>query len=117
MMSRRMSKVDTGFVFDPRTHMNLSNSEKTNLDLIEKYDNGKWLMEVTKLTSGGFFGELALIDDEPRKATIKCLQKSYFATLGRADYLRMIAKLQIRNQMKKIEFLKKLPFLKMQTFG
>ena len=100
-----MSRVDTYFVFDPKVHMNLTSSEKSNLELIEEYENMKWLMEVSKLTSGGFFGELALINDEPRKATIKCLSKCYFATLGRYDYLRTISRLQIKNQMKKIEFL------------
>jgi CRP-like cAMP-binding protein len=88
--SKKLLRAKTIFAFDPKTHMNLTSKEKQNLDLIDKYENTNFLMEVTKLSSGTSFGQLALMNDEPRKATIKCLQTCYFATLGRLDYKRLI---------------------------
>lgn len=53
-------------MFDPRVHMNLTKLEKENLDQIENYEKMQWMMEVSKLQTGSSFGELALINNEPR---------------------------------------------------
>lgn len=42
--------------------------------------------EVAKLKDGKSFGELALIQNKPRAATIKCVQDSHFAVLDKAVY-------------------------------
>lgn len=42
--------------------------------------------EVSKLSEGKTFGELALIIHKPRMATIKCETNAYFAVLGKYDF-------------------------------
>ena len=42
------------------------------LSHIELLSNQKWFVKVVKLTEGNSFGELALINDKPRAATITC---------------------------------------------
>ena len=43
--------------------------------------------EVARLTDGCSFGELALLKNEGRAATIQCVNKTSFATLHRKDYV------------------------------
>lgn len=69
-------------MFDPKVHMHLSLQEKLNLDEIEALEDLEWFVEVSKLKSGDTFGELALINDKPRAATITCITDCHFATLG-----------------------------------
>ena len=45
--------------------------------------NPKKFVEVAQLHGGSFFGELALIGNKPRAATIKCKTDCYMATLDR----------------------------------
>lgn len=46
----------------------------------------EWFMEVKILGPGNSFGELALINDKPRAATIHAVNECYFAVIGRNDY-------------------------------
>ena len=50
--------------------MKLTGEEKHNLEKIEEYQQMTWFLDVVKLCSGKSFGELALINDAPRAATI-----------------------------------------------
>ena len=43
-----------------------------------------------KLGAGGFFGELALLDDAPRSATIEALDDVVVARIGRKDFIRLL---------------------------
>jgi hypothetical protein len=78
-----LRKADTVFLFDPRIHMNLSKTDKSNLDQLVKYEEFEWMVEVAKLRTGASFGELALINNDMRKATITCIQDCWFAVLDR----------------------------------
>lgn len=49
--------------------------------------------EVTVLRSGSYFGELALLNDAPRTATITCKEKCNFAVLDREDFKEILGKL------------------------
>jgi hypothetical protein len=51
-----------------------------------KYEQVKWFIEITKITSQGSFGELALINNDLRAANINALTDCYFAVLGKIDY-------------------------------
>ena len=82
----KRNRADTVFIFDPKVHMDLSESDKKNLADIEHYENLEWFVEVSKLFPGRTFGELALIRHETRAATIHCLCNCYFATLNKADF-------------------------------
>lgn len=44
--------------------------EKYNLESLGKFEKMTWFDDVVKLCSGKSFGELALINEEPRDATI-----------------------------------------------
>lgn len=49
------------------------------------------LTEVKISKAGDYFGELALIDNKPRAATIKTLEESYFAVLEKQYYNRILS--------------------------
>ena len=49
-----------------------------------------WFKTVTKLHAGQSFGELALLKNDGRAATILCATKCSFATLHRKDYIWII---------------------------
>lgn len=53
----------------------------------------QWQLEVTKLQTGASFGELALINNEPRKATIMCLTDCYFAVLEKQEYSKVLQRI------------------------
>ena len=56
------------------------------------------IQEVTKLGPGIGFGELALLRQEGRKATIQCTEASSFATLSRQDFANTIQKAEYFTQ-------------------
>ena len=76
--------------------MKLTSQEKSNLDELEKYEKYNWFVDVAKLISGDSFGELALLYREPRAATIKCVNKCYFATLHKDSFKSILQKIEYR---------------------
>ena len=82
------------FNFDFYRHINLTPFEKKNLQELEKLQKIEWFVEVHKLSEGGSFGELALINDKPRAATLTCLSDCIFAVIGRADYQKFLERLE-----------------------
>ena len=89
-------KADTVFLFDPRVHMNLSKADRANLDQLDKYEEYQWMVDVSKLRTGASFGELALINNESRKATITCVTDCNFAVLEKSDYNKVLRKIQLK---------------------
>ena len=73
--------INSKFKFDVNVHMNLTSEEKEKLDQLRKYEKYLWFVDVGKLISGDSCGEFALLYDQKRAATIKCITKCYFATL------------------------------------
>ncbi len=51
-------------------------------------------IEVTTLKSGKSFGELALIKNKPRAATIICQEVCHFAVISKADYTKVLKKIE-----------------------
>ena len=73
-------------------------------------------VEVGVIGKGGTFGELALITNRPRAATIKVKDKdSHFATLSRQDYLIVLKKIEEKRIKNITAFFQSLPFFKMLT--
>ena len=66
-------------------------------------------MEVTQISNGSCFGELALISNKPRAATIKCLEDCYFGILSKENYDKSFGKLQRKEIDKIITFFKSCP--------
>lgn len=51
-------------------------------DITEEPD----FMEVIRLGMGKSFGELALINNKPRAATVKCIKQCHFAVMSKNYY-------------------------------
>ncbi|KAG9391328.1 cAMP/cGMP-dependent protein kinase [Carpediemonas membranifera] len=63
------------------------------------------------LTKGDQFGELALLSNKPRAASILCVEDMECATLRRADYTRILLTVEKRKQFTRFTFLRKHPVL------
>ena len=67
-------------------------------------------MEVKVMKAGESFGELALINNAPRAATIHCKTHCFFAAINRADYDKFIRKMHHKQLQKDIELFYSLPY-------
>lgn len=61
-----------------------------HVDVIVEHDGDK--KKVAELGEGQYFGEAALLRDEPRNATIVARSKCVFYTLGKADFKDVLAR-------------------------
>lgn len=59
---------------------------------------------------GKAFGELALINNKPRQATIRCVTDCHFAVISKNVYERILKKIEVKNQNKLVDFFQHLPF-------
>src|ERR1700704_3479992 len=48
--------------------------------------------EVAKLEEGGFFGELSLLDSEPRSMSVTALENSVLGSISRNDFYEVLQK-------------------------
>ena len=79
------------------------------VSITAKNDKDEILEEICRLGSGGSFGELAIIKDQPRSATIQCSKPTHFATLYKNDYLRILGQMSSRRLEELINFFYSLP--------
>lgn len=70
------------------------------------------LQEVRELRAGDTFGELALITNSLRAATVQCKTDCHLAVMGKADYLRLLGKLEQQKLQELVEFLQTLPLFR-----
>lgn len=92
-VSVRSQELKHELEIDCNIFENVLKLKKTDVEKIEAYNkfiNFNWFNEVKILNSGKSFGELALMNDKPRAATIHTLSECYFAVLGRDDYQRFL---------------------------
>jgi CRP-like cAMP-binding protein len=71
---------------------------------MQLYHHQSHFHEVVQLTMGKSFGELALINNKPRAATIKCLTDCHFAVISKNVYERILKKIEVKNQNKLVDF-------------
>ena len=67
------------------------------------------VLPVAYYSKGDYFGELALLQNRPRAASILCTQNSHFGVLGKDDYTQILANLHEEIINKKADFLQSLP--------
>jgi len=75
----------------------------------------KWFILLTRLKAGESFGELALLSDSIRAATVTCLEDCVFATIDRENFEEVLGSVEHRKVMKKVGFFTNLSFLKHWT--
>ena len=75
-------------------HLKLTDDDISNIITLEKYKRFEWFVEVVQLQEGLGFGELALLSDKPRAATVRCLTDCTLAVIGRQDYLKLLMKIE-----------------------
>jgi len=62
---------------------------------------------------GGSFGELALIEDLRRAATIVCLKATHLMTIQKDEYKDLLQRIDKKRQEGLMEFLEGIPYMKM----
>lgn len=78
---------------------------------IKKSFEFMFLKAVTTLNNGIGFGELALLNDKPRAATILTLEDTHFALLEKDDFNKIMAKALRDKFAEQVAFLTAFPFL------
>lgn len=90
------------------------------VDVIVTMDDGSGnevANEVGKCSAGDAFGELALLTNKPRAASIYCTLDSHFAVLDKSDYTRILSKIHEQKIAQKVDFLQDLPVFATWTRG
>ena len=72
-------------------------------------------VEVTVLKKGDSFGELGLLNNKGRAASILCKEDTHFAVLSKDDYERILLKIHQQKLAEKVDFLMALPFFGLCT--
>ena len=100
-------------------HVSLLRKAHSKLDIkfLTKYGQVEELKEVAVLKEGDSFGELSLISDKPRAATIICKEFCVFATLNKSDFTRILSKETEKSLEEKAGFLQKSPIFARMAKG
>jgi CRP-like cAMP-binding protein len=88
---------------------------KTTKDDYRRTSYKPAMKEVAVLNAGKGFGELALISNKPRAATIKTKSPCYFATLGKEEYQNIYGVLERNKLSRKVSFIKNLRLFSLLT--
>lgn len=88
---------------------------KTDTENTKNYSSELAMKEVAVLEAGKSFGELALISNKPRAATIKTKSNCYFAILGKIDYQNIYGVLERNKLNKKVNFIKSIRLFSLLT--
>ena len=75
------------------------------LGIRERSDSKVDFRQLAVLRQGECFGELALISNKPRAASVLCREECHFAVLERSDYKRILAKIQDSKLQEKVDLL------------
>lgn len=74
----------------------LTERETANLATLRRFQAVKWFTEACKVHEGQSFGELALLSDEPRAATVRTETACEFAVLSRDDFVKVLKKVETK---------------------
>jgi len=79
--------------------------EKTVDGFSRHHEDSSLGREVAKLGAGAVIGELALLNDQPRSASVQCQTDCEFYVMGRADFDKVIKDDMLRHGDEKFRFL------------
>jgi len=85
--------------------------KKIHADLSDCTCLGREMIVVGHLEQGNGFGELALINDKPRAATIVALEETYLLVVTRSDYKKFAGQHHKEYLAQRVKFLKQVPQL------
>lgn len=91
--------------------------EKGIIDMISKFGDGgdrvdveiEQLQEVSVLKEGASFGELALISERPRAATIKAIETVILAVLNKSDFKKILGMITEKRLNQKLKYFHSIP--------
>ena len=89
-----------------------NNEKQIGLALLNKFLVPEPYEEVKTLTTGDVFGELALLNDKPRAATVTAKSRVLLGILSKEAFHRLLAHYAERSINEKIDFLQELPIFK-----
>lgn len=72
--------------------------------------------ETQKLATGDSFVQKVNSQLPPGHLEIKCITDSYFAILGKCEYLNLLKKIELRDLNEQIEFFQQMPLFKTHKF-
>lgn len=107
------------FSFGPRKVVFSEGSEGQNFYIIHS-GNVEVVIEGVKKTvisKGGFFGEMALLHNSKRTATIRTIEKSMFWVLSRDEFKAAIQSISESKQQENRAFIEKIPLFSRLTSG
>jgi len=80
------------------------------VDIEERSVEFDGMQDVATLTQGQSFGELALLNQKPRSATMLCTTDCDFAVIDKQSYDKVIRQIQKKIQNERVQFLRSIPF-------
>ena len=93
----------------PGIMIHKQNTIKFDTDYLKRIGNITDMKVVSKLGPGDSFGELALISEKPRAATIEAKEITVLAVLSKQDFMRVMSTEAEKKLQEKVAFLQKLP--------
>ena len=101
-------------------YLNKENKEEAKL-LEELFKNNKllyrvkYLKKVVELPKGAGFGELALINNKKRAATIVTVTPCHVAYLNKFDFRRILGGIMQKEQLENLRIVRQFPIIETQT--
>lgn len=80
--------------------------EEFETELTDPDEFNQYFIEISQLQTGQSFGELALIEQKPRMASIRCLQDTFFAVLSKKDFNKVLGVIEKKKYNEKVTFLR-----------
>lgn len=93
--------------------MSIKDEDLRNLSTIQHMQTHNWFVKVVNLVDGNSFGELSLLSDAPRAATVVCESKEVVAAvIKKESYKKVFEKIEMRQREERIKFFKNIQFIK-----